>query len=81
MAQERSYPPVIGLAAALVGTLIYGNVARAAELHFVAQSIGEKRAVWLPQVVVIHPNAEIREEMGAALPGARSTRFRSVGQR
>lgn len=53
---------VSGLATvALVGALGFWSPAGAAEFHFVVQDLGEKRALWLPQEVVIHRSTEIED--------------------
>lgn len=48
-------------AAALVGALGWFDTARAAEFHFVAQNLGDGRAVWVPTDVVIHKRTELQD--------------------
>ena len=53
---------VSGLAtAALIVALGFWSAAGAAEFHFVVQNVGEKRALWIPQEVVIHRSTEMQE--------------------
>ena len=47
--------------AALVGVLGLWSAAGAAEFHFVVQDLGEKRALWVPQEVVIHRSTEMQD--------------------
>lgn len=49
------------LTAALVGGLVHGPATGAAEFHFVAEDLGEKRAAWVPNEVVIHKSTELQD--------------------
>ena len=71
-----------GLAtAALVGALGLWNPAGAAEFHFVVQDIGEKRALWVPQEVVIHRATEMQDGLVFVLenPTDRTHAFAAYG--
>ncbi len=73
---------VSGLAtAALVEVLGLWSPAGAAELHFVVQDIGEKRALWVPQEVVIHRSTEMQDGLVFVLenPTDRTHAFAAVG--
>lgn len=62
MSRTRAQHPVSGLAtAALVSALGFWSQAGAAEVHFVVQDLGEKRALWVPQEVVIHRSTEMED--------------------
>lgn len=67
--------------AALIGALILWSPARAAEFHFVVQERGEKRAMWVPQDVVIHRNAEMQDGLVFSLenPTDRTHAFAAYG--
>ena len=82
MSRTRSQHPVSGLAtAALVGALSFWSQAGAAEFHFVVQDIGEKRALWVPQEVVIHRAVEIQDGLVFILenPTDRTHAFAAYG--
>jgi len=71
-----------GLAtAALVGALGLWSPAGAAEFHFVVQDIGEKRALWVPQEVVIHRATEMEDGLVFVLenPTDRTHAFAAYG--
>ncbi len=71
-----------GLAtAALVGALSFGSAAGAAEFHFVVQDVDEKRAVWVPQEVVIHRSTEMQDGLVFVLenPTDRTHAFAAYG--
>ncbi len=82
MGSIRPSQLVSGVAtAALVGALGLGSPAGAAELHFVVQDIGEKRAVWVPQEVVIHRSTEMQDGLVFVLenPTDRTHAFAAYG--
>lgn len=68
-------------AAALVGALGFGSSAGAAEFHFVVQEVGEKRAVWVPQEIVIHRSTEMQDGLVFVLenPTDRTHAFAAYG--
>ena len=71
-----------GLAtAALVGALGLWSPAGAAEFHFVVQDVGEKKAVWVPQEVVIHRSTEMQDGLVFVLenPTDRTHAFAAFG--
>jgi len=71
-----------GLAtAALVGALGLWSPAGAAEFHFVVQDVGEKRALWVPQEVVIHRATEMEDGLVFVLenPTDRTHAFAAYG--
>lgn len=70
-----------GLARALIGALILGSPAKASEFHFVVQDIGEKRALWVPQTVVIHRSTEMQDGLVFVLenPTDRTHAFAAYG--
>lgn len=73
---------VSGLAtAALVGALGLWSPAGAAEFHFVVQDVGETRAVWVPQEVVIHRSTEMQDGLVFVLenPTDRTHAFAAFG--
>ncbi|MCC6967840.1 MAG: hypothetical protein IT391_16325 [Nitrospira sp.] len=67
--------------AALVGALGLWNPAGAAEFHFVVQDLGEKRALWVPQEVVIHKSTEMQDGLVFVLenPTDRTHAFAAFG--
>ncbi|GMV50830.1 MAG: hypothetical protein AMXMBFR67_23730 [Nitrospira sp.] len=67
--------------AALVGALGFWSPTGAAEFHFVVQDVGEKRAVWLPQEVVIHRSTEMQDGLVLVLenPTDRTHAFAAFG--
>jgi hypothetical protein len=67
--------------AALVGALGLWSPAEAAEFHFVVQDVGEKRAVWVPQEVVIHRGTEMQDGLVFVLenPTDRTHAFAAFG--
>lgn len=67
--------------AVLVGTLYLWSPAGAAEFHFVVQEIGEKRAVWAPQEVVIQRGTDMRDGLVFVLenPTDRTHAFAAFG--
>lgn len=82
MSSMRPSHLVSGLAtAALVGALGLWNPAGAAEFHFVVQDIGEKRALWVPQEVVIHRATEMQDGLVFVLenPTDRTHAFAAYG--
>lgn len=82
MSSMRPSHLVSGLAtAALVGALGLWNPAGAAEFHFVVQDIGEKRALWVPQEVVIHRATEMEDGLVFVLenPTDRTHAFAAYG--
>ena len=82
MSRARQHHPVSGLAtAALVGVLGTWSQAGAAELHFVVQELGEKRALWVPQEVVIHRSTEMEDGLVFILenPTDRTHAFAAYG--
>ena len=71
-----------GLATAvLVGALGLWSPAGAAEFHFVVQDVGEKRALWVPQEVVIHRATEMEDGLVFVLenPTDRTHAFAAYG--
>ena len=73
---------VSGLAtAALVGALGLWSAAGAAEFHFVVRDVGEKRALWIPQEVVIHRSTEMQDGLVFVLenPTDRTHAFAAFG--
>lgn len=82
MSSTRPYHLVSGLAtAALVGALGLWSPAGAAEFHFVVQDVGEKRAVWVPQEVMIHRSTEMQDGLVFVLenPTDRTHAFAAYG--
>ncbi len=82
MSITRPHHLVSGLAtAALVGALGFWSQAGAAEFHFVVQDIGEKRALWVPQEVVIHRSTEMQDGLVFVLenPTDRTHAFAAYG--
>ncbi|TKS59558.1 MAG: hypothetical protein EWM72_02126 [Nitrospira sp.] len=67
--------------AALAGTLFLWGSARAAEYHFVVNDVGEKRAVWVPQEVVIHCSTDMQDGLVFVLenPTDRTHAFAAYG--
>lgn len=67
--------------AALFGVLLLWSPARAAEFHFVVQEIGDKRALWVPQEVVIHRGTELEDGLVFVLdnPTDRTHAFAAYG--
>ncbi|TKS62364.1 MAG: hypothetical protein EWM73_02536 [Nitrospira sp.] len=82
MRSTRSCHIVSGLAtAALVSALGLWSAAGAAEFHFVVQEVGEKRALWVPQEVVIHRSTEMQDGLVFVLvnPTDRTHAFAAYG--
>lgn len=82
MRSTRPSHLVSGLAtAALVGALGLWSPAGAAEFHFVVQDVGEKRAVWVPQEVMIHRSTEMQDGLVFVLenPTDRTHAFAAYG--
>ena len=82
MSSMRPSHLVSGLAtAALVGALGLWSPAGAAEFHFVVQDVGEKRALWVPQEVVIHRATEMQDGLVFVLenPTDRTHAFAAYG--
>lgn len=50
-----------GILAALAGSLTLSSLAGAAEFHFVAEDVGENRATWVPNEVVIYRSTELQD--------------------
>lgn len=67
--------------AALVGALSLWSSAGAAEVHFVVRDVGEKRALWVPQDVVIHRSTEMEDGIAFVLenPTDRTHAFAAYG--
>ncbi len=67
--------------AALVGALGLWSPVTASEFHFVVQDIGEKRALWKPQEVVIHRSTEMQDGLVFVLenPTDRTHAFAAYG--
>lgn len=67
--------------AALAGALGFWSPAGAAEFHFVVQDAGEKRALWVPQEVVIHRSTEMEDGLVFVLenPTDRTHAFAAYG--
>ena len=82
MIRTRPYLLMEGVAAAaLVGALASWSPAGAVEFHFVVQEIGEKRALWVPQEVVIHKSTEMQDGLVFVLenPTDRTHAFAAYG--
>lgn len=82
MSSTRRFQLVSALAtAALVGALGFWSSTEAAEFHFVVQDLGEKRAVWVPQEVVIHRSTELQDGLVFVLenPTDRTHAFAAYG--
>lgn len=82
MSSTRPSHLVSGLAtAALFGALMHWSAAGAAEFHFVVKDIGEKRALWVPQEVVIHRSTEMQDGLVFVLenPTDRTHAFAAYG--
>lgn len=82
MSSLRSSRCVRGLATvALVGALGVWSPAGAAEFHFVVQNLGEQRALWVLQDVVIHRSTEMQDGLVFVLenPTDRTHAFAAVG--
>lgn len=81
----RAGSPIAGLVGlafvALSGALGCWNPARATEFHFVVQEIGDKRALWVPQEVVIHRSTEMQDGLVFVLdnPTDRTHAFAAYG--
>lgn len=67
--------------AALVGALGFWSAAGAVEFHFTVQDIGEKRALWVPQEVVVHRSTEMQDGLVFVLenPVDRTHAFAAYG--
>jgi hypothetical protein len=67
--------------AALVGALSLWSPAGAAEFRFVVRDMGEKRALWVPQELVIHRSTEMQDGLVFVLenPTDRTHAFAAVG--
>lgn len=67
--------------AALVAGVGSFDAARAAEFHFVAESVGDGRALWVPQEVVIHKSTEMQDGLVFVLenPTDRTHAFAAYG--
>lgn len=82
MRRTRPSLSINGLAtAALVGTLSLGSSAGAAELYFAVQEVGEKRALWVPQEVMLHRSTELADGLVLVLenPTDRTHAFAAYG--
>ena len=82
MSRTRLLLAVNGLAtAALVGTLGLWGPSEAAELHFVVQEVGEKRALWVPQEAMFHRSTELEDGLVLVLenPTDRTHAFAAYG--
>ena len=82
MNRTRPSHLVSGLAtAALVGALGLGSPVGAAEFHFMVQDVGEKRALWVPQEVIIHRSTEMQDGLVLVLenPTDRTHAFAAYG--
>lgn len=82
MSSTRPSHLVSGLATAvLVGALGLWSPAGAAEFHFVVQDVGEKRALWVPQEVMIHRSTEMQDGLVFVLenPTDRTHAFAAYG--
>lgn len=82
MSSTKPSHRVSGLAAAaLVGALGLWSAAGASEFHFVVQDVGEKRALWVPQEVVIHRSTEMQDGLVFILenPTDRTHAFAAYG--
>ena len=82
MTSRRPFRLMSGLAtAASVGALFLWIPTGAAEFHFVVQDVGEKRAVWVPQEVVIHRSTEMQDGLVFVLenPTDRTHAFAAFG--
>ncbi|MBI4001413.1 MAG: hypothetical protein HY348_06490 [Nitrospira defluvii] len=82
MSRTRPHRSVSGLTtAALVGALGFLSQAGAAEFYFVVQDVGEKRALWVPQEVVIHRRTEMQDGLVFVLenPTDRTHAFAAYG--
>jgi hypothetical protein len=67
--------------AALVGALSLWSAAGAAEFRFVVRDMGEKRALWVPQELVIHRSTEMQDGLVFVLenPTDRTHAFAAFG--
>lgn len=67
--------------AALVGALSLWSPAGAAEFRFVVRDMGEKRALWVPQELVIHRSTEMQDGLVFVLenPTDRTHAFAAFG--
>lgn len=67
--------------AALVAGVGSFEAARAAEFHFVAESLGDGRAIWTPKDVVIHKRTELQDGLVFVLenPTDRTHAFAAQG--
>ncbi|MEK7237144.1 MAG: hypothetical protein AAB242_11005 [Nitrospirota bacterium] len=82
MSRFRSIPLVVMVAvAALVASVGAFDAARAAEFHFVAESVGDGRALWVPQEVLIHRSTEMQDRLVFVLenPTDRTHAFAAYG--
>lgn len=80
---RRNAPSPVGTAAlaALAGGLMFLHLAWAAELHFVAEDRGEKRAAWVPAEVLLHKSTELQDGLVLILenPTDRTHAFAAYG--
>lgn len=67
--------------AALVAGVGWFDTAGAAEFHFVAQDVGDGRAIWVPKNVVIHKRTELQDGLVFVLenPTDRTHAFAAYG--
>lgn len=82
MSSTRPSHLVSGLAtAALFGALMHWSPVGAAEFHFVVQDMGDKRALWVPQEMVIHRSTEMQDGLVFILenPTDRTHAFAAYG--
>ncbi|MDF0643965.1 MAG: hypothetical protein P0111_08030 [Nitrospira sp.] len=79
--RKRSHRVSALATAALIGALIYWIPVGAAEFHFVVQDLGDKRALWVPQEVVIHRSTEMQDGLAFILenPTDRTHAFAAYG--
>ena len=61
MGRSRSIPSVTAVLAALVAMAGIFDATRAAEFRFVAESVGDGRAIWTPNDVTIHKGTDLAD--------------------
>lgn len=72
---------IVVAAAALVAGVGSFDATRAAEFHFVSESLGDGRAIWLPREVAIHKRTELQDGLVFVLenPTDRTHAFAAYG--
>jgi hypothetical protein len=81
MTRDDPRLPRAGVLAALVGGLVLSHLAWAAEIHFVAEDLGNKGAAWVPTEVTLHKSTELQDGLMFILenPTDRTHAFAAYG--